>query len=138
MASLAWRVYYADGSTFSSEDGDWLAAPPRGVLGVVHPEPRVGRAIEHGADGRIHAFYFPSWAEHPWGCDWAGAVDHLIEIGAIDEETLPETISPRVYFDAGIKWGRSVSREVWAREYARMVADPDFPVKAARLPRERP
>lgn len=38
----SWRIYYADGSTFSSEDGTWAEAPPFGVQCVVyyHAPPR--------------------------------------------------------------------------------------------------
>lgn len=31
-----WRVYYADGSAFSSEDGTWAEAPPFGVQAVIY------------------------------------------------------------------------------------------------------
>lgn len=38
----SWRIYYADGSTFSSKDGTWAQAPPFGVQCVVyyHSPPR--------------------------------------------------------------------------------------------------
>jgi hypothetical protein len=32
----SWRIYYADGSSFSSEDGTWAEAPPFGVQAVVY------------------------------------------------------------------------------------------------------
>jgi hypothetical protein len=32
----AWRIYYADGSTFTSDDGTWAEAPPFGVQAVVY------------------------------------------------------------------------------------------------------
>lgn len=32
----SWRIYYADESTFSSEDGSWAEAPPFGVQCVVY------------------------------------------------------------------------------------------------------
>jgi len=31
----SWRIFYADGSTFSSSDGTWAAAPPFGLSCVV-------------------------------------------------------------------------------------------------------
>ena len=31
----AWRIYYADGSTFSNKDGSWAEAPPFGVQCIV-------------------------------------------------------------------------------------------------------
>lgn len=35
MGELDWRVYYGDGSTFSSEDGPPEDAPPLGVQAVI-------------------------------------------------------------------------------------------------------
>lgn len=32
----AWAIYYADGSSFSSDDGPWAEAPPFGVVCVVY------------------------------------------------------------------------------------------------------
>lgn len=32
----SWRIYYADGSTFSNKDGTWAEAPPFGVQCVVY------------------------------------------------------------------------------------------------------
>lgn len=32
----SWRIYYADGSTFTSEDGQWAEAPAFGVQAVVY------------------------------------------------------------------------------------------------------
>lgn len=32
----AWKIIYADGSTFSSADGTWAEAPPFGVQTVVY------------------------------------------------------------------------------------------------------
>lgn len=32
----AWRIYYADGSTFDSTQGQWADAPPFGVQCVVY------------------------------------------------------------------------------------------------------
>lgn len=36
LAIKSWRIYYADGSTFSSNDGSWAEAPPFGVQCVVY------------------------------------------------------------------------------------------------------
>lgn len=36
LAIKAWRIYYADGSTFSSKDGKWAEAPPFGVQCIVY------------------------------------------------------------------------------------------------------
>lgn len=58
----AWRIYYADGSSFSSEDGTWAEAPPFGVQCVVwyHVDPRDCKVLrtlyggEPGNDVYLH------------------------------------------------------------------------------------
>ncbi len=46
---MAWRIYYDNETTFSSEDGTWSEAPSQGVLAVVevHGE---ARTIRSGGD----------------------------------------------------------------------------------------
>lgn len=46
---MRWKVYYDDGSTYSSEDGAWSDAPPDGVLFVVYWVDGV-KTIFSGAD----------------------------------------------------------------------------------------
>ena len=60
-----WRVYYADGSTFSSRRGGPGNAPGLGVIVIVltHPDPREGFYIQHQADYYI-------WLGDRWlACD---------------------------------------------------------------------
>lgn len=46
----AWRIYYADGSTFDSTQGSWAEAPPFGVQCVVwYHEPAPFKTIERCA-----------------------------------------------------------------------------------------
>lgn len=47
----AWRIVYADGSTFDSSQGSWAEAPPFGVTCVVwyHDPPYV--TVDTNADG---------------------------------------------------------------------------------------
>ena len=62
---MNWRVYYADGSTFSSEDGKPGEAPGLGVIVIVikHPDPREQAYIQHQADYYI-------WLGYRWlACD---------------------------------------------------------------------
>lgn len=44
-ASSAWRIYYVDGSVFSSEDGKAESAPTEGVEAIA--EKRDGRRLLH-------------------------------------------------------------------------------------------
>lgn len=36
LAIKSWRIYYADGSTFTDKDGTWAEAPPFGVQCIVY------------------------------------------------------------------------------------------------------
>jgi len=51
----AWTIHYADGSTFTSEQGSWAEAPPFGVHAVVyyHPDGQVTRQ-EVGDDVSVY------------------------------------------------------------------------------------
>lgn len=51
----SWRIYYADGSTFTSEDGTWAEAPPFGVQCVVYyHEPPLKTVDGGGSEGIYH------------------------------------------------------------------------------------
>lgn len=132
----AWRIYYADGSTFSSDEGAWLDVPsPVGFEGVVHPDPANGRAIEHLKP----MYFFPSWADHPWGCDEWGAMDLLLQLGVATPDQSPNDIPLRVLFDHGIYLGRSISTEEFNVIYERMKTDSDFlPMSAEERRVRRP
>ena len=59
---MNWRIYYADGSTFS---GDAADAPGLGVIVIAlkHPDPEIGAYIQHQADYYI-------WLGDRWlACD---------------------------------------------------------------------
>jgi len=65
----AWRIYYADGSTFSSADGTWEDAPTRGVQVVVWYHDDGLRTITAGEDvytygaGGVGAVKHGSWID---------------------------------------------------------------------------
>ena len=42
----AWRVVYADGSSFTSEHGTWAEAPPFGVQAVVYYHAPAGVTVQ--------------------------------------------------------------------------------------------
>lgn len=46
----AWRVFYADGSTFDSTQGTWAQAPPFGVQAVVYYEDPPNKGLAVGQD----------------------------------------------------------------------------------------
>jgi hypothetical protein len=47
---MNWRIYYGDGSTFSSDDGAWEDAPGWDVQVILFRDPIVGWAIRHQGD----------------------------------------------------------------------------------------
>ena len=114
-ADLAWRIYYSDGSTFSSEDGDPADAPGWGVIAIPQIDPEVGRSVMCKWDH--YCWHGDSW----WGHDLVGMLDCLALPGA-----------------SIIKHGRTLSRGAYQAIRARAQEDPDFPAKAANRPLERP
>ena len=51
----SWRIYYADESTFSSEDGTWAEAPPFGLTCVVwYHEPPYKTVDTGGVEGVVY------------------------------------------------------------------------------------
>lgn len=54
----SWRIFYADGSTFSSEDGTWAEAPPFGLTCVVYYHAPPHKTLDSG--GTEGVLYFQS------------------------------------------------------------------------------
>ncbi len=53
----AWRIFYADGSVFSNDDGSWAEAPPFGVMAVVYYHVPSGVTLqESGRDDSIYEY----------------------------------------------------------------------------------
>lgn len=66
----SWTIYYDDGTTFSSHDGEAFDAPAVGVVAVVQD----GHQTQHGKD----AWY---WREGRWcGCDQWGMLDYMMNL----------------------------------------------------------
>ena len=133
---MNWKLYYPDGGTFSSDDGDWEAAPSRGVQALVTPHPTSSREIQTGD------FYFwPPWCTYPISGDLFGVVDFLIEIGAHTER--PDDVFFHLAVgrrEHGIKWGRSLDSGTYNQLYQKIVKDADLIVwgpKTTRTPYER-
>ena len=79
---MRWRVYYADGSTFSDSDGSPEHAPGLGVLIVAYEDPtpgpqNIGRVYRFGRD-------FYCWRGFEWGWtgqEHAGLIEYLASPG---------------------------------------------------------
>jgi hypothetical protein len=54
----AWRIFYADGSEFTSENGTWADAPPFGVQAVVYYHVPPYKTLDTG--GTEGVFYYQS------------------------------------------------------------------------------
>lgn len=101
-----WRIYYADGSTFSWTDGVPNEAPTRGFVCAVGYDEAGARYIMHGWD-------FYRWdidAQQWWGMDLFGLMDALHR---------------GIVF--GFKEGRTVTKSVFRKLMDRAHHDPDFP-----------
>lgn len=125
---MNWRIYYADGTTFSSADGSWDDAPARGVIAVVRPNPQTGRSVEKG-----RAFYImdPDAGE-PWAVDWPGLWDYLHRVGSLQAGIpLRDVNLDALARDWGVKFGRSVPNEVYQRIVIAADNDPDFPRRSS-------
>lgn len=121
MASnVKWRIYYDDGSTFDSNDGDPDQAPGYGVICIVQPDPDVGRTVMR----RFDWYYWNALQSQWWGSsDLFSVLDHVLHrTGFVD--------------------GRTICQARHAVDYAdicqRAEADPDFPIRGGRSRSETP
>ena len=115
---MKWRIYYADGSTFSNEDGCAHKAPAFGVIAVCQPCPDVGLET-------LHAFDYYAYMEDRWNgfCGHDGLVDHITAYAPVLE---------------ALKVGRQVPRAQYQKVMRVALHDPDFPRKSGKHPGERP
>lgn len=74
---IDWRIYYGDGSTFSSADGPPEAAPAWGVVSVACRDSQDPREI-HRMQGTGFDFFVWDGIEW-WGVDQIGLIDRLAD-----------------------------------------------------------
>lgn len=100
----AWRIYYADGSTFDSSRGDPGDVPAEGVVCIAFAEkdladPRsVGRRVLYNADFYIWRKDVGEW----WGVDHRGVISqakfYLGHLGAVLEaHSVPNDIFKKIH-----------------------------------------
>ena len=108
---IAWRLYYANGSTYSNLDGPPSKAPPDGVQVIIQTDPRTGYSVIDGTD-----FYIFD------GCHWVG----------VDADGM------KTYFrqQGLLKHGLTLSRPAYDEILRQALTDPDFPKKSAHYPNE--
>lgn len=114
---LSWRIYYDDGSTYDSAQGEPHEAPGLGVQAVVQVDERVGRVILTRFDWYYYRYDLGEW----WASDYFGLLDQLTS----DTER-------RV---GAVRSGRNAAS--YHEVMLRAQSDPDFPPKSARLVTER-
>lgn len=133
MANPKWKIYYADGSTFSAADGDWQDAPARGIIAVNVLSDEVGREVQLGKD------YYVWWpdASYPWSVDKTGLWDFLYEV----KSPLAGKPLGNEHFDdliqLGVKYGRSMDTPDYKEYMHEVLDDPEFPPKSAQTPMEQ-
>jgi hypothetical protein len=59
----AWRIFYADGSTFDSTQGTWAEAAPFGVEAVVYYHDPPCKTLEHGTRDGVYHYRGDGWPD---------------------------------------------------------------------------
>ena len=76
---MHWRIYYSDGSTFSSEDGAWEDAPGWDAQVMLFRDPETKWAMRHGGD-----FFRLEGDGTIVQMDWVGLLDWVVnELGIV-------------------------------------------------------
>ena len=112
-----WRIYYDDGSTFDSRDGQPWQAPGHGVICIVQPDPHPPNYSVNTQVLRGHPYY---WYHVEWGY-WM----HSDRDGALDQLT-----ADRKNVVCALKQGRWASYADYDAIVTRALADPDFAPKS--------
>lgn len=113
--ALLWRLYYGDGSTYSSDDGPPDSSPGWNVQVVVVPDARVGRKVIR----EFELYYFEDAAAR-----WHGTknVEAIIE-----KHCFRIAIS-------GVSRGRWIGDAEFDAIVERAMTDPGFPRRSGNLP----
>lgn len=110
---MLWKIYYADGETFSSKDGEWSDAPEYGVVCVVTLDPTDvwGRFVLHN-----HEYYYKIPGK-----------EVMCSEGLEYVKAHVPNITPKQ-----IKCGGNAWQEDWNKILTRATHDEDFPKKSPR------
>jgi len=112
---MDWKIYYGNGSAFSSDDGGVWEAPSHDVVCVVHKTEN-GRQCLNTWDWYIYRSDV-GW----WGVDMMGMVDQVMHF------------TDKVM---GVKQGRCIPDQDYYEIMSRARSDPDFPKQTARKKNE--
>jgi hypothetical protein len=100
-----WKIYYADGKTFDSDDGSWEDASVEGVQAVTDSHAELGRRVWHSRDHYVR--------KH-------GEVYATDDIGALLRSL------------RFIKFGLAIGKEEFDRILENATMDPAFPKSSPR------
>lgn len=144
--TLQWRIYYHDGSTFSSEDGTVDEAPREGLICIVG----YGRDGQRYIANRWDFYHWDEGTGQFWGRDVFGVLWDAKRFGWIfrmvpGQTTLFQLEKSGAAYDLigtleilkktrGVFEGAMVSAGKWMEIYARAADDPDFPVQRGDAP----
>lgn len=106
-----WRIYYDDGSTFDSTQGEPYEAPSTGFIVSVGYDENGDRYLMHGWDHYCYDKKSRQW----WGMDLMGVFDRL-----------------RRNVLYAYKEGRTVTKSEWDAIMEQAHRDPDFPFGVKR------
>lgn len=101
-----WKIFYDDGSTFSSEEGSPESAPAYGFICAIGYDETGARYIMHGWDHYHYDIDSQQW----WGMDIFGLMDRLTR--------------NKVH---AYKQGRTVTKTIYSELMSKAHHDPDFP-----------
>lgn len=107
-----WRIYYADGSTFDSTQGEPVDAPLDGFICAVGYTAVGKRYITHGKNHYIWHEEEQEW----WAIDWHGILDRVRMFAREDKNPFP-----------AYKEGRMVGDQRFQELMNLAHRDPDFP-----------
>lgn len=103
-----WRIYYSDGSTYSSTEGSPHESPSEGFICAVGYDETDTRYIMHGWDFYCYDKESQQW----WGCDRLGLHDRL-----------------RRNVMYAYKEGRTVTKTKYQELMDKAHTDTDFPIR---------
>lgn len=118
--ALAWRIYYGDGSVFSSEDGPPQDAPCLDVQAIVQPHAEVGRVVVAGhrltecEDALCKKDYYWFESGEWYAGDWTGLILNYLQHPG----------------HKVVKFGKTISDERFNAIMRRATRDSDFTPRA--------
>jgi hypothetical protein len=114
---MDWRIYYVDGSTFGSDEGEPQDAPGGGVAAIAQRDDDVGVQIHHQRDFYVYGEEFGGWA----GMDVFGLTQYLMRPGC-----------------KVVKLAEFMTTDGYNALINRLRDDPGLPTKSARYSWEAP